>query len=108
SARECYSLQPGRIIGGCSCESTKRRSCANSFRRSRGRSSTRSTAAHLRAISSRTRATGGFGLGLAIAKALVEAYGGHITASSTVGKGTRITVELPILNAEEMAHTAPT
>ncbi|HZQ25378.1 MAG TPA: ATP-binding protein [Terriglobales bacterium] len=57
---------------------------------------------------SRTRATGGFGLGLAIAKALVEAYGGHITASSTVGKGTRITVELPILNAEEMAHTAPT
>jgi signal transduction histidine kinase len=44
---------------------------------------------------SRTRATGGFGLGLAIAKALVEAYGGTITADSTPGNGTRMTVELP-------------
>jgi len=44
---------------------------------------------------SRTRATGGFGLGLAIAKALVEAYGGSISAESTPGKGTRMTVELP-------------
>jgi len=44
---------------------------------------------------SRTRATGGFGLGLAIAKALVEAYGGTVTATSTPGKGTRMTVELP-------------
>ena len=45
---------------------------------------------------SRTRATGGFGLGLAIAKALVEAYGGSIAAESTPGKGTRMTVELPV------------
>jgi signal transduction histidine kinase len=45
---------------------------------------------------SRTRATGGFGLGLAIAKALVEAYGGTITAESKPGEGTRMTVELPI------------
>lgn len=44
---------------------------------------------------SRTRATGGFGLGLSIAKALVEAYGGTITAESVVGEGTRMTVELP-------------
>ena len=44
---------------------------------------------------SRTRATGGFGLGLAIAKALVTAYGGTLTADSTPGKGTRMTVELP-------------
>jgi heavy metal sensor kinase len=45
---------------------------------------------------SRTRATGGFGLGLAIAKALVEAYGGSITAESAPGAGTRMTVELPV------------
>jgi signal transduction histidine kinase len=45
---------------------------------------------------SRTRSTGGFGLGLAIAKALVEAYGGKIVAESAVGKGTRMTVELPV------------
>src|SRR5437870_904090 len=45
---------------------------------------------------SRTRATGGFGLGLAIAKALVEAYGGTISAESTPGKGTCMTVQLPL------------
>jgi signal transduction histidine kinase len=45
---------------------------------------------------SRNRATGGFGLGLAIAKALVEAYRGTITAESAPGKGTRMQVELPI------------
>lgn len=45
---------------------------------------------------SRTRATGGFGLGLAIARALVEAYGGSIRAESSPGRGTRMTVELPL------------
>ena len=48
---------------------------------------------------SRTRATGGFGLGLAIAKALVEAYGGTISAESAPGEGTRMTVELPVATA---------
>jgi signal transduction histidine kinase len=48
-----------------------------------------------RADPSRNRATGGFGLGLAIVKALVEAYGGMITAQSAPGEGTRMTVVLP-------------
>jgi signal transduction histidine kinase len=45
---------------------------------------------------SRTRATGGFGLGLAISKALVQAYGGSLTAESGPGQGSRMTVELPL------------
>jgi len=45
---------------------------------------------------SRTRATGGFGLGLPMAKALIEAYGGTIAAESTPGKGTCMTVQLPL------------
>lgn len=48
-----------------------------------------------RAEPSRARSTGGFGLGLAIAKALVEAYGGNISVESNPGRGTRMTVELP-------------
>jgi signal transduction histidine kinase len=49
-----------------------------------------------RGDSSRRRETGGFGLGLAIAKALVEAYGGSITPESGVGRGTRMIVDLPL------------
>jgi signal transduction histidine kinase len=45
---------------------------------------------------SRSRATGGFGLGLAIAKSIVEAYGGKITAKSKLGEGTQISVILPV------------
>jgi signal transduction histidine kinase len=45
---------------------------------------------------SRSRATGGFGLGLAIAKSLVEAYQGSIQADSELGKGTSISVSLPL------------
>lgn len=45
---------------------------------------------------SRTRATGGFGLGLAISKALIEAYGGTLRAQSAVGEGTCMIVELPV------------
>jgi signal transduction histidine kinase len=48
-----------------------------------------------RADASRTRATGGSGLGLAICRELVEAHGGHITATSTLGEGSTFTVHLP-------------
>ena len=44
---------------------------------------------------SRARATGGFGLGLAICKALVTALGGRIEAANRPGTGTRVCVQLP-------------
>ncbi len=49
-----------------------------------------------RADSSRARSTGGFGLGLAIARSLVIFYGGAIHAESEPGVGTRIAVEFPL------------
>ena len=45
---------------------------------------------------SRTRATGGSGLGLTIAKRLVEAHGGKINAQSEPGKGSRFSFTLPV------------
>jgi len=45
---------------------------------------------------SRTRATGGSGLGLTIAKRLVEAHGGRIEVQSKLRKGSRFTFTLPL------------
>lgn len=44
---------------------------------------------------SRNRSTGGAGIGLTIAKAIITAHGGTITAESSGGQGTRFTVALP-------------
>jgi signal transduction histidine kinase len=44
---------------------------------------------------SRSRSTGGFGLGLSICKAIVDAYEGHIDIESVNGAGTRVLVSLP-------------
>ena len=49
---------------------------------------------------SRTRQGGGAGLGLAIARQLVEAHGGRIAAASRLGHGTTIMIELPIARPE--------
>lgn len=48
-----------------------------------------------RADSARGRDDGGSGLGLAIVSSLVQAHGGHVTASSIEGQGTTMTFWLP-------------
>lgn len=44
---------------------------------------------------SRSRASGGAGLGLAIARGIVEAHGGNITITSTPGQGTCVRFSVP-------------
>jgi two-component system, OmpR family, sensor kinase len=48
-----------------------------------------------RADESRSRASGGVGLGLAIVAAVVEAHGGTVAATSDHGQGATLTVTLP-------------
>jgi signal transduction histidine kinase/CheY-like chemotaxis protein len=51
------------------------------------------------ADSSRTRAHGGAGLGLAICRRLVDAMGGEIGLDTAVDRGTTVTVVLPLIQA---------
>lgn len=44
----------------------------------------------------RSRALGGAGLGLSIARLIVEAHGGKISVKSVPGEGSKFTVELPL------------
>jgi two-component system sensor histidine kinase BaeS len=48
-----------------------------------------------RGDASRQQQTGESGLGLAIARSIVEAHGGAIAAESVLGQGTTFTIELP-------------
>lgn len=49
----------------------------------------------VRLDASRTKATGGYGLGLAIARGIAEQHGGRLTASSHPGEWTEMTLVLP-------------
>jgi signal transduction histidine kinase len=51
----------------------------------------------------RSRADGGVGLGMAIAKYIADSHGGKIEVESQVGKGTTITVTIPLKNPEPIA-----
>lgn len=48
-----------------------------------------------RADRSRTKGTGGFGVGLAIVKGIAEIHGGTVQIASTIGKGTSVTMRYP-------------
>ncbi len=51
---------------------------------------------------SRARSTGGTGLGLTIARQLVEAHGGSISAESTLGQGSRFVFRLPASSSADI------
>lgn len=48
-----------------------------------------------RADESRTRATGGAGIGLTISKAIIEAHGGVVKVKSKLNEGTEFIIEIP-------------
>lgn len=52
----------------------------------------------------RSRRLGGAGLGLPIAKTIVEAHGGHVEAVSRIGEGTKMTLCLPLLAGPRPTH----
>ncbi len=45
---------------------------------------------------SRSRKTGGYGLGLAVSKTIAEAYNGSISINSTINNGTTVIVRIPL------------
>ena len=61
----------------------------------------------VRADESRTRSSGGAGLGLSIAKWIVARHGGHIEVLSRTGVGTRMSIVLPVLHQPQAPVQPP-
>jgi two-component system sensor histidine kinase BaeS len=55
---------------------------------------------------SRSRKTGGYGLGLSICKRIVEAHGGSIAASNNPRRGARFTLTFPARSEPRDGDTA--
>lgn len=55
---------------------------------------------------SRTENHGGFGLGLPIARSIVESLGGTLTLESTLGKGSTFRISLPSSITDKNLHTS--
>src|SRR3546814_118517 len=53
----------------------------------------------VRLSQARDRASGGYGLGLAIAKRVIDASGGHISARNRDSGGLRVSIDLPLASA---------
>jgi two-component system OmpR family sensor kinase len=60
----------------------------------------RATERFVRADSSRSRARGGAGLGLAITAAIIEAHGGTLAVKSRTGHGTTVSMAFPPLGSD--------
>lgn len=60
-----------------------------------------------RADPSRQRGTGGAGLGLSISQALVEAHGGRVSVESEPGRGTTVTIKMPLCSPAPACSPSP-
>ncbi|MPY61659.1 HAMP domain-containing histidine kinase [Streptomyces spongiae] len=60
-----------------------------------------------RADTSRTRATGGAGLGLSIVHSLVTAHAGHVEVDSAPGRGATFRILLPLPRTDQSTPTSP-
>jgi signal transduction histidine kinase len=61
----------------------------------------RATEPFYRADPARCRDTGGFGLGLYLCRRIAEAHGGNLLIESEIGRGTSVTLNIPIPSADQ-------
>ena len=54
---------------------------------------------------SRSRQTGGFGLGLSLCKTIIESHGGKIKVESSIGEGTTFFLTIPLIEEQYNQRT---